>query len=444
MVSHKYKVNPLVLVGLPTLADRPMSWEWTDAYMSLQLPLGASVSRLRIKGQKIADARNQIALEALQQNADYVLFIGDDVLPPANIFEMLRRHRKDIVTGVYWTKQYPTTPYLWKNILDGPFLDWKAGEFHEIDWCGVDATLIATDVFRRMEPPFFSHEWVFEEGQEVLPIATEDLYFYSKAKAAGFKVYVDTAVQCHHQDRTTGRFYGLTMDMPQAKPTEPHPDTKEPVTFVADIGAGHDTPHFGFNARVTRYDGDPDCHPDVICDIRAIPAKDETFDGVHARHVLEHFAQFETESVMREWLRILKPGGTITINVPNIEYAAREILKGDESTVGIYPLWQFFGHQNGSAGEVHRIAFTARGLLSLFQFLGLDNITVREVGEFGESLVAVGTKVASNKPVVAGELLRQAWQREDAERAETRDITATIRAAEAAQEEHDGTFRPRA
>jgi hypothetical protein len=204
MVTHKYKVNPLVVIGLPTLGHHPLSWEWTDSYMSIALPLGAAVWKLRIEGQKIADARNQIVVEALKVNADYVLFIGDDVLVPPNIFDLLYRHREDIVTGVYWTKGAVPYPYLWRNELDGPFTAWKAGEYFEIDWCGVDATLIKADVFRTMEPPWFSHEWVFEQGQQVNPIATEDLYFYAKAKKLGYRVWADTAAQCGHQDRETG------------------------------------------------------------------------------------------------------------------------------------------------------------------------------------------------------------------------------------------------
>ena len=423
---HKYKINPLVMIGLPTLSDRPLSWDWTDAYMSLAFPLGASISRLRIQGERVADARNQIAAEAIRQNADAVLFIGDDVLPPPNLYDLLARHREDIVTGVYWTKDAVPKPYLWRNLLDGPYQAWKAGEYFEIDWCGVDATLIRTDVFRALEPPYFSTEWSFEPGQPPLSIATEDLYFYAKAKRAGFKVWADTAAQCLHQDRPSHRFFALTNDMPQAQPTAPHPSPDDPAPLVADIGAGFASPWFGHNAKVTRYDGDPACQPDVLCDIRAIPSPDETFDIVSTRHVLEHFAEYEVEQVCREWMRILKVGGEFRVNVPNIAYAASEIVKAEAAGVsaGIYPLWQFFGHQNGSPNEVHRIAFTARGLESLFVALGLENVTVTTEGNEGESLEARGTKTRSAKPIAVGEWMREAWAADDAAMEQTNGTPA--------------------
>ena len=136
-MSH-YKIDPKVLVGVPTLMDRPLSWKWTDAYLGMAFPLGCSMARKRVQGKEIGLARNIIVEEALSLNADYVLFISDDVLPPQRVFEDLAKHKKDMVTGVYWSKAQPTKPYIWRDMMKGPFEDWKYGEFFEIDWAGVD------------------------------------------------------------------------------------------------------------------------------------------------------------------------------------------------------------------------------------------------------------------------------------------------------------------
>ena len=76
-MSSRYKINPIVILGVPTLEPRPLSWEWMDRYNNLQFPLGASVSRLRIHGQDVATARNAIVQAALDANAEYVLMLGD-------------------------------------------------------------------------------------------------------------------------------------------------------------------------------------------------------------------------------------------------------------------------------------------------------------------------------------------------------------------------------
>jgi hypothetical protein len=413
MPSTKYKINPLVAVCVPTLSDHPLSWEWADAYYGLQFPLGCSSGRIRWPNLPVDKARNACVHDALKSNADYVLFVGDDVLCPPDTFKRLWAHKEaDMVTGVYWTKEYPSLPYLWNGLIKGPYLDWKAGEYFQVDFAGCDCLLVNTDVFRNIPEPWFSTEWTFEQGQKSAPILTEDFYFYTKAREAGYALMCDSAVQCGHQDRTTKTIYALMLDMPQAQPTAPHPSATDKAMLVADIGSGLNTPHFGFQANITRYDGDPYSFPDVRCDLREIPAPDEHFDLVHSRHVLEHFMYDEAVTVVKEWTRILKTGGELRIEVPNLVYAATEILKSANDPkydAGIYPLWQLYGRQDGSFGEVHRNGFTPNSLSSLLERCGFTDMTVGTVGGAGESIEARALKTVSTmQPPAIGPVLRKA------------------------------------
>ena len=47
--------------------------------------------------------------------------------------------------------------------------------------------------------------------------------------------------------------------------------------------------------------------------------KSNSFDLVYASHVLEHFKKKDTLKVLKDWVRVLKPGGTIRISVPCID-----------------------------------------------------------------------------------------------------------------------------
>lgn len=399
-MAELYKVNPLVVIGTPTLQDRPMSWEWTDYYMGLTFPLGTAVARLRVNGKRVDEARNNIAAQALGMNADYLLFLSDDVLAPNRTFENLWRHRKHLCTGVYWTKYHPKQPYLWNGIMRGPHEDWSYGEFFEVDWAGCDCLLIHTDVLRKIEPPWFSCDWAYDEKSAPANLATEDLYFFTKARAAGFKLYCDTAVQCDHQDRETGIRYGLTEDMPQFKKRE-HWKYLEPGKVVADLGAGHDSPYFGKDVKVVRIDGKAKVKPDILCDLRAIPQEHETYDAVHARHVLEHFNMIEAPQVLKEWTRILKIGGELIVNVPNLAFAAREVIRADadEDYVSQYAYWQIYGgHQTYEPEEFHKIGFTKHGLKRLLMRIeALDEIEVIET-EDGMNLTARAKKKQSSYP----------------------------------------------
>lgn len=414
MSSSRYKINPLVVLATPTLENRPVSWDWMDYLMAMQFPLGASVSRLRIHGKDVAEARNEIVRSALEMGADYVLMLGDDNLPPANLFSLLHRHREMLVTGVYWQKSYPTHPYLWDGLLKGFYEDWKVGEYFPVDFAGCDALLAHTDVFKAIDPPWFSRDWTFEPGQTPSPILTEDFYFYTKARQAGYRLFVDTEAQLDHQDRTTGIRFGLERGMPQWDKEAPHPSS-DPEILVADIGAGISSPWFGARATIKRYDIDPATNPDVRCDIRAIPEPDQTFDVVSTRHTLEHFMWEEAPALIREWTRILKVGGELRVNVPNLAYAAREILKADDDATyrpGLYPLWQVYGKQEGAFGEVHRNGFTRHGLRSLLESCGLADVTVEIGGDFGENLDARARKASHPVPLAIGPIWRAMTEHE--------------------------------
>lgn len=42
-------------------------------------------------------------------------------------------------------------------------------------------------------------------------------------------------------------------------------------------------------------------------------------DLIYACHILEHFKRTEIKNVLREWFRVLKPGGVLRISVPGFE-----------------------------------------------------------------------------------------------------------------------------
>lgn len=50
---------------------------------------------------------------------------------------------------------------------------------------------------------------------------------------------------------------------------------------------------------------------------KRLPFASGTFDLIYASHVLEHIPWYQLPSVIKEWVRILKPGGSIEIWIPN-------------------------------------------------------------------------------------------------------------------------------
>ena len=58
--------------------------------------------------------------------------------------------------------------------------------------------------------------------------------------------------------------------------------------------------------------------PDLECDIRVLPYGNDTVDEVMAIHVIEHFYLWEVPEILKEWARVLKPGGQLILECPSL------------------------------------------------------------------------------------------------------------------------------
>jgi predicted SAM-dependent methyltransferase len=75
----------------------------------------------------------------------------------------------------------------------------------------------------------------------------------------------------------------------------------------------------------------PGPHVDHLGDARDLSRfADGTFDAVYASHVLEHFDYAGAlPDALREWRRVLVPGGRLYISVPNLEVLAAFVVDRD-------------------------------------------------------------------------------------------------------------------
>jgi len=79
----------------------------------------------------------------------------------------------------------------------------------------------------------------------------------------------------------------------------------------------------------THVDIRPEVEPDVVADISDMPMfKDNTADVIYLCHGLEHFTPKEVPKVLREWHRILRPGGWLYLAVPDFGAIASEYVFG--------------------------------------------------------------------------------------------------------------------
>lgn len=60
--------------------------------------------------------------------------------------------------------------------------------------------------------------------------------------------------------------------------------------------------------------------PDLSHDIREpLPFPDESAEEIHAYHVLEHMWRWEAEDALKDWQRVLRPGGLLVLEMPCLD-----------------------------------------------------------------------------------------------------------------------------
>ena len=116
-------------------------------------------------------------------------------------------------------------------------------------------------------------------------------------------------------------------------------------------------------------------HPHVTShDIVSLPFEDNSCDVIYSSHVIEYFDRAEVVAVLKEWNRVLKPGGIIRLAVPNFEVMIK--LYYCESM----PIETFLGplygkmQPPGCEAIYHKTAYDFQSLKALLEDVGFTDI----------------------------------------------------------------------
>jgi predicted SAM-dependent methyltransferase len=112
-------------------------------------------------------------------------------------------------------------------------------------------------------------------------------------------------------------------------------------------------------------------HIDHVASIESLPfIEDNSADIIYACHVLEHFKRKQTLSVLKEWYRVIKPGGVLRVSVPDFESICDVYQKNKNLNQVIGPL---FGNQN-YLYNIHYNIFDFNSLTQVLKEAGFTNI----------------------------------------------------------------------
>ena len=144
----------------------------------------------------IADARNSLVQQALDAGASRLLMLDTDQIYPADCLTRLMSHNVDVCGVRVHRRWQPFDPIFLRGEI-GKYRhvseeEMYSGELIEVDATGTGCLLFNMDVFLKIDRPWFAFS--HHEGKPV----GEDIHFCNKARTAGVRIYVDTAIEVGH------------------------------------------------------------------------------------------------------------------------------------------------------------------------------------------------------------------------------------------------------
>lgn len=157
-------------------------------------------------GSLVYNARNHLAQQAIQAEADQVLWLDSDmVFRPTLLEEMTKVCQDndiDFLTGLCFRRKPPYTPTIfdmleYKNerCSHTQFMSIPEGRF-KVGGCGFAGVLLQTDVLMSVAAKFDGRMF------DPLPGMGEDLSFCWRARQCGYEIWCDSEIELGHVGNT--------------------------------------------------------------------------------------------------------------------------------------------------------------------------------------------------------------------------------------------------
>lgn len=189
------------LIGIPAMDF--VSTSFMSCLTGLQ-PVGDTSLHV-VQSSLIYDARNDIALRAVNEGYDRILWLDSDVTFPSDLLERMSARMDEgyeFVSGLYFTRKEPIRPLIFQRVeltkKDGKgipvsdnFADYPRNDVFQIAGCGFGCVMMTVDLARRI---FEAYGAAFSP----LPGFGEDLSFCIRANAVGTEMYCDSSIKLGH------------------------------------------------------------------------------------------------------------------------------------------------------------------------------------------------------------------------------------------------------
>lgn len=141
--------------------------------------------------------------------------------------------------------------------------------------------------------------------------------------------------------------------------------------------------------------------PDILADAKSIPLPDECADEIMCIHGFEHFYKWEVDELVTEWKRLLKPGGLLALELPDIVKCCQNLIAGyvlpgkdpDQMT-----MWGIYGDPRfKSPFMMHRWGWSPKTLRAFLKGHGFRDITDEQTQWHPAGRVARDMRITARK-----------------------------------------------
>ncbi len=137
---------------------------------------------------------------------------------------------------------------------------------------------------------------------------------------------------------------------------------------------------------------------DRKCGREAFPLKeaDCSVEEIYASHVLEHFRSCQVPEVLKEWVRVLKPGGRLRVAVPDFERICDTLLAAPQKDRRLIYAYAYGGQTDDD--DFHKSGFDAGSLRGLLRWAGLRHIRFWESEAKDCAALPISLNLEGTKP----------------------------------------------
>lgn len=143
------------------------------------------------EGSLIYDAREGLAIFALDNQYSHILWLDSDVQFSIDTFDILNAMGKDFVTGIYRSRRCPYAVCLFDSIKNGTRVIEIPNEPFEVEACGFGCVLMTRDVLHKLRR-------IYGKCFTPTDAAGEDIAFCQRWIDLGFKIYANPDVKVNH------------------------------------------------------------------------------------------------------------------------------------------------------------------------------------------------------------------------------------------------------